>query len=138
MIRRITATEERALRLRLLPLDHELALHRQLKDYFLAGSEMFGVLGWEDMRTLCFFSAFEGRTYVHSIVGDPAGDPHLLDYMTRPCEVFVADGRPEPTAADGWRLELTVTPGMMLDHPCYDGVFWRTAPRWPGKVFIRD
>jgi hypothetical protein len=138
MIRQLRAAEERTLRLRLLPLDADLALHRQLKDYFLADSDLFGVWSWEEMRTLCFFSRFNGKTYIHYIVGDPAGDLDLLNHVEGPCEVFVTDGRPEPPVTAGWRHELSVTRGMMIDHRCYDGVFWRTAPRFAGKVFARD
>jgi hypothetical protein len=34
-----------------------------------------------------------------------------------------------------WQLALVVTPGYVVDHPAYDGVFSRVAPRFAGHVY---
>lgn len=138
MIRRVRRDEEKDLRRRLFAVDPDLAFHRQVKDYFLADSDLFGILTWQDLRTLCFFSSFSGKTYVHLLAGDVEGDAALLAHVGKPCEAFVSEGRPEPPTHDGWRLDLQVTPGMVVDHPSYSGVFARVAPRFAGKVYSRD
>lgn len=52
-----------------------------------------------------------------------------------PCQLFLKEGVTPP---EGWRPELKVTPGFVIDHPAYSLVFTRLAPRFVGTVYEHE
>jgi len=136
-IRQCNASDERQLRRWLLVHDPVFAMHRQLKDYFLAPTESFGVLCTfveNEIKSACFFSTYSNKSFIHLYIGDVSDLEAFRQYMKFPCQAFL---RPEhaPDAASGWKNVLDVTPGFMVDHPAYNGVFSRVAPRFAGAVY---
>jgi hypothetical protein len=139
-ITQLFADNERELRRWLISKDPDFALHRQLKDYFLAPTSNFGTAAVRNqngsIRTLCFFSRYNGKSYIHQYVGEVADLELLREWLGFPCQAFL---RPEHTPiAPGWKKVLDVTPGFVVDHPAYDGVFSRVAPRFSGAVYEHD
>lgn len=139
MIVQLTADNERELRRWLVKEDPQFALHRQLKDYFLAPTSNFGTAALRDsngIRTLCFFSRYNDKSYIHQFVGQASDLEAMREWLGYPCQAFL---RPEHTpTAPGWTKVLDVTPGFVVDHPAYDGVFSRVAPRFSGAVYEHE
>jgi hypothetical protein len=137
-VRQIIGDEERRLRRWLiLQGDPDFAMHRQLKDYFLAPTTTFGtamVVDAED-RWLAgiFFSRYNGKAFIHQYLGDYECLPDALKWLALPTQAFFrAPFVPDPTV---WDNVLNVTPGYVVDHPAYNGVFSRVAPRFNGAVY---
>lgn len=135
-VRQCAVADERVLRRWLLKHDPVFAMHRQLKDYFLAPTNSFGVLCTfvdQDIRSACFFSTYSDKAFIHQYIGEPYDLEAFRQYMKFPCQAFL---RPEHAAAAiGWEKVLDVTPGFVVDHPAYNGVFSRVAPRFAGAVY---
>ena len=137
MIRQVNAAEETKLRRWLMKHDYEFAAHGQLKHYFLTASSNFGTLASVneagEFQAVCFFSTYSGKSYIHQVYGaDAECLERFVKVLGRPCQAFIRKGCPVP--AD-WRAELEVTPGFVVDHPAYDGVFSRVVPRHDGTVY---
>jgi hypothetical protein len=70
----LTVENERELRRWLMTPDPQFAMHRQLKDYFLAPTTNFGTLCLRNedgtIRTLCFFSSYDGKAFIHQYIGE--------------------------------------------------------------------
>lgn len=137
-VTQLTAENERELRRWLMRFDSQFAMHRQLKDYFLAPTPNFGTLcirnGDNSIRSVCFFSSYDGKAFIHQYIGEVSDLEDFRQYMKFPCQAFL---RPEhtPSADTGWKNVLDVTPGFVVDHPAYNGVFSRVAPRFSGAVY---
>lgn len=136
-IEQLTPEHERELRRWLMNRDTSFAMHRGLRDYFLAPTPNFGTLAVRDdrgaLRSLCFFSRYDGKSYVHHYIGDLADRDDLITYLGFPCQAFFKEGQ-EPTDP-AWVKVLDVTPGYIVDHEAYNGVFSRVAPRFNGAVY---
>lgn len=134
-VAQLKADDERVLRRWLMTHDPAFATHRQLKDYFLANTSSFGTLCTrkEDnaINAVCFFSVYGAKSFIHQLVGDASDLEQFREYMAVPCQAFL---RTAPDSAL-WVNVLNVTPGFMVDHPAYDGVFSRVAPRFTGAVY---
>lgn len=134
----VHSKDEIKLRRALLSLDYELAMHRQLKDYFLADTPQFGVMSHDNMAGLMLFSNYDGVFYVHHIYGADTSVQPFLDYIgAGPAQAFVRPHQVEAAGwiARGWSSVLTVTAGMVVPHRAYEGVFSRVAPRFDGSVY---
>jgi hypothetical protein len=126
------------LKLWLLSFDPDLALYSNLRDYFLAATESFGVLGafYDDkLKAIALYSKLGGKSFVHQFYGPDSRLSELLQVLGKPCELFM---RKDQVLIDqtGWKAELEVTPGYVIDHEAYDGVFSRVAPRFAGTVYV--
>jgi hypothetical protein len=138
MIRQLTAADEPMLRKWMLSKDPEFALHRQLKDYFLAPTEMFGtsiVFEGEEVLALGFWSSYDNKSYIHRYVGDVAHLEKLRLWLNYPCQLYLESPQIALANLDSWSKVLEVTPGYITDHPAYSGVFSRVAPRFAGAVY---
>lgn len=140
MIRQLTINDERALRRWLLQQnDPEFAMHRQLKDYFLAPTAAFGTATIQvDESTSAwlasmFFSRYNGKAFIHQYIGDTQYVSEFLKWLALPTQAFFRTGFAPDTSV--WDHVLSVTPGYVVDHPAYDGVFSRVAPRFHGAVY---
>lgn len=137
-VTQLTVENERELRRWLVTRDPQFALHRQLKDYFLAPTTNFGTLCIRDnhkaITSLCFFSSYDGKAFVHQYIGQATDLEAYRKHMVFPCQAFL---RPEhaPDVSSAWVKVLDVTPGFVVDHPAYTGVFSRVAPRFSGAVY---
>jgi hypothetical protein len=135
-IEKLAASHERELRRWLMNHDTALAMHRGLRDYFLAPTPNFGTLAIRDddsiIRTLCMFSKYDGKSYIHYFIGDLNDRDDLVNYIGFPCQAFFKTGQ-EPS--DEWIKTLDVTPGYMVNHEAYNGVFSRVVPRFNGAVY---
>lgn len=141
MIRKLLEADERTLRRWMLKRDPTFALHAQLRDYFLTRSTDFGATGNFDSDTLTavtFWSKVAAKTYVHAAYGDKDGIRNMLAEFGPPCQIFLRAEqltwgiKPE---AWTWEKTLDVTPGYIVDHDAYSGVFARVVPRFAGAVF---
>ena len=140
LIRQLTTNDERMLRRWLLQQnDPEFAMHRQLKDYFLAPTAAFGtaVMQWDERNPTwlagIFFSRYNGKAFIHQYIGDTQYVDDFLKWLALPTQAFFRSGF-EPDAGV-WKHVLSVKPGYVVDHPAYDGVFSRVAPRFHGAVY---
>lgn len=141
MIEQLRVEHERELRRWLMHRDSDLAMHRQLRDYFLAPTASFGVMAIRNamgtLQALAMFSRFDGKAFVHRYITDEPSAAEfnlLLEQIGRPCQIFLSTD--QLMAADPtWQMVLAVTPGYVVDHPAYDGVFSRVAPRFAGNVY---
>lgn len=136
MIAQLTACDERELRRWLINDDPQFALHRQLKDYFLAPTTNFGTAAVRDdgvIRTVCFFSKYNSKSYIHQFVGQITDLEAMREWLGNPCQAFLRHKHTPITT--GWEKVLDVTPGYVVPHPAYDGVFSRVAPRFSGAVY---
>jgi hypothetical protein len=141
LVEQLRVEHERELRRWLTSRDSDLAFHRQLRDYFLAPTASFGVMALRNingtLQALAMFSRFDGKAFVHRYITDnPAAEEFgmLLAQIGLPCQIFLSTD--QVIAADPrWQLTLVVTPGYVVDHPAYDGVFSRVAPRFAGHVY---
>lgn len=144
-IEQLKYEHERELRRWLMQRDPELAMHRQLRDYFLAPTASFGVMAARDpinnmLTGIVLFSRFDGKSFIHQYINDDHDAPvfaQLLTEVGAPCQLFLRTQQLGIAAAVGqnWLLTLSVTPGYVVDHPAYDGVFSRVAPRFSGAVY---
>lgn len=137
-VRQLDASDERALRRWLLQQeDADFAMHRQLRDYFLAPTTGFGTAVYETAggwSAGIFFSRYNQKAYIHQYHGDHTLLPTFVEWLAQnSVQAFFRDGF-EPQE-EGWTLVLPVTPGYVVDHPAYNGVFSRVAPRFKGAVF---
>ncbi len=140
-IRQLSVSDELMLRKWMLTRDTEFALHRQLKDYFLAPTKMFGtsiVFDGEITHALGFWSSYEGKSYIHRYVGDVAHIEELRKWLGHPCQMFLETAQLEKADLGSWDKVLSVTPGYVVDHSAYSGVFSRVAPRFSGAVYEHD
>lgn len=141
MIKQLTIADELKLRRFLLKIDPVYAQSAIIKDYFLAGSDGFGVMASIDdagnFQTIACFSVMveKSKSFIHYWIGDVAMLNPIREKIGYPCQAFLQDGVVPP---EGWREELKVTPGYVVDHPAYSGVFTRTAPRFAGAVYEHD
>jgi hypothetical protein len=140
-VERIRADKESELRRWLMDNgDPEFATHRQLRDYFLTESDDFGVLvlrALDGKIDAClFYSRYDGKSYAHLYMGAATGFQELMDHLGYPCQAFLTEDFLEEMdlPASGWLEVLKVRPGFVVDHPAYDGVFSRVAPRFKGSV----
>jgi hypothetical protein len=139
-VAKLGAEHERELRRWLVGHDPEFALHRQLKDYFLAPTSAFGTMvvrvgEAQRIVTGVFYSTFNGTAFIHQYIGDMDNLPLIMERLGRPCQAFFREDQAQPNSSEGWRVELEVVPGYVVDHPAYDGVFSRIAPRFKGTVY---
>jgi hypothetical protein len=140
-IRQLSVSDELMLRKWMLSRDTEFALHRQLKDYFLAPTKMFGtsiVFDGDLVHALGFWSSYEGKSYIHRYVGDVAYLEELRAWLQYPCQLFLETPQLEKAEMSAWAKVLSVTQGYVVDHPAYSGVFSRVAPRFSGAVYEHD
>lgn len=140
LIRQLTSEDERMLRRWLLQQnDPEFAMHRQLKDYFLAPTATFGtaVMQWDERNptwmAAIFFSRYNQKAFIHQYIGDTQYIGEFLKWLALPTQAFFRTPFEPPT--DAWNRVLAVKPGYVVDHPAYDGVFSRVAPRFHGAVY---
>lgn len=138
-VEQLTVAHERELRRWVATRDIDFAIHRQLKDYFLAPTDSFGAAAVRDTAgkiiAVGFFSRYGGKAFIHHFMGEFTAETveKLRVWLGLPCQAFFKSGQ-EPTDAR-WQNVLTVTPGFVVDHPAYDGVFSRVAPRFHGAVY---
>lgn len=141
MITQLTSEDERRIRRWLINVDPDLALHRQLKDYFLAPTASFGTLAVQDgeskIRSLCFFSKYNGTAFIHNLTGRAQDLEEIRVWLDSPCQAFLRDEH-VPSTDSKWVRVLDVVPGLMVNHPAYDGVFSRTVPRFKGAVYEHE
>lgn len=140
ILKQLGAQDERWLRRWMLPHDPVFAMHRQLKDYFLADTTLFGTVAvYEDDGAvpiaITFWSRNNGRSYIHHHMGPMSVIEDIRLWLGCPCQLFVQQTQMPDFDATGWTHELAVTPGFVVDHPAYDGVFSRVAPRFAGSVY---
>lgn len=116
--------------------DVDFGMHRQLRDYFLAPTAQFGTLvaEAEGVWTACvMFSRFGQKAYIHQYKGDYQHLEVVREWLGHPVQAFFrTDFVPD---ADVWNNVLNVSPGFIVDHPAYNGVFSRTVPRFDGAVY---
>ena len=130
--------------------DPGLASHPQLRNYFLADSDLFGVSGIYTEGSLSslpvalvFWSVDKDKSFIHHIAyaaGVKIADGQVLDaafhMLMRPrCQVFVRSF--DEVNPQYWDQDLMVRAGDVVEHSAYEGVFSRTAPRFDGFVFER-
>lgn len=136
--RLITRSDESMLKLWLLQHDPDLAFHQQLNNYFLADTDQFGALGVfenDQLTSIGLFSKFNGASYLHRQYGSTLITKELIEFLGDRAEIFVVHGQTVENGLNGWTEELKTTPGMIIDHPAYSGVFWRTVPWYYGVVY---
>lgn len=134
-ITKIGPDDERQLRRWLMSHDPTFALHRQLKDYFLADTMSFGALcAWEGaaMHSVCFFSKDTDKSFIHQYFGDLGDLNDFRLFLGVPCQAFFRAGS---HPGGDWEKVLDVTPGFVVDHSAYSGVFSRVSPRFAGSVY---
>jgi hypothetical protein len=137
----VRATDEDEIRVRRFFVsvgEPEWAVHSQLKDYFLTNADNFGAGLVQNSAgkivAIAMYSLFSGTLYVHEYMGPIEHLELVRQTHGVPVQVVLRDGvLPLPT--EKWRAVLHVSPGLIVDHPAYSGVFWRTAPRYSGTVY---
>lgn len=141
IIRQAKPDEERRVRRFILLIDPEFALHKQIKDYFLAGTSSFGLMMVEgdagEIKALACFTIMieKHKSCIHNWMGDINYIDAVREKLGYPCQVFLGENVAPPP---GWYEELRVTPGYVIDHPAYSLVFTRLAPRFAGVVYGHD
>lgn len=140
--RTVSGAEEARVRLWLLEYDDEMGLHSQLKNYFLSGSPTAGIavgIGIDgSYKCMCLYSCYENSLHVHTWLGE---DVSHLDKLIQQVGAF--SGVVTVTAFlklgvipdSRWVKQFDVTPGFVIDHRAYSGVFSRSAPRFNGAVY---
>jgi hypothetical protein len=116
----------------------EWAVHSQLKDYFMTSAVNFGACLVKDgsgkIASVAMYSIFRNVLYIHEYLGVIEHLELIRQHHGLPVQIILREGlTPMPT--ESWRAVLDVRPGMIVDHPAYSGVFWRTAPRYSGIVY---
>lgn len=139
-VRIITPSEERRIRRFIFRYDPEFAMHPNVKTYFMTESKAFGIMVAEEAGEIKALAGYtimveKGKSFIHYWLGDIAHLEEIRTALELPCQAFFQDGvDPGP----GWRAELKVTPGYVIDHPAYSGVFTRLVPRFSGTVYEHD
>ena len=140
-INRVVLKDE--IKLRRFMMEHDLlfALHSPVKNYYLSDSEVSGVYAVEENKKIyaaAFYSIMleKNKSYIHYYMGDLN---YLNDIKQKisplSCQIFLKD---DMIPGDKWKKSLSVTPGYVVDHPAYSGVFTRQAPRFSGSVYEHD
>lgn len=140
MLIKLSAANERALRRFAVQYDPDFAFHPQLKNYFLTDSDSFGTfakMADGKLLTVIFYSRYNDKTYIHRIMGDINDLDELVDAVGWPAQAFIK-AEDEPQLNTKWIKEFSVTPGYVIDHSAYNGVFSRVAPRFNGGVYERS
>ena len=133
----VTSQEMIRLRRRLLATDPVFALHDQVRQFFLTPSPEFGILASDpEWDALAFFSTKPGAAFIHYYDGNLGRLGEFREFFGTPCQLFLR--HPLKPEDQRWTPVLEVTPGMIVDHPAYSGVFSRVAPRFYGTVFEHD
>lgn len=134
---KLTAADERRLRRTLLPVDPVLAMHMQIRNYFLTAAPEFGVLALDQAwSSLVMYSTNGGLSFFHYYLGDVLRIDDFRLHLGKPCQAFLRENMvPDPLT---WKSVLHVTPGTVVDHPAYSGVFSRVAPRFAGTVYEHE
>lgn len=139
--RPIEQQEETRVRRWLLEYDDELALHSQLKNYFLSGSPTAGIAVIESAcgyEALCFYSCYDNVLHIHNWFN---GNNEQLNALVKNVAEFKnvvavnAFFRQGYQADSSWVKQFEVKPGFVIDHSAYSGVFSRSAPRAAGAVY---
>jgi hypothetical protein len=137
----LTRLDHRRIQRYLMQHDPLLATHTQLTQYFLTPTDTTGIYEVTDTGTDMTVAAAlytimheKGGAYIHHWFGSIAHLDLVADKLALPTQIFLKEGV-EPPA--GWTHVLSVTPGMMIDHPVYRTVFSRVAPRFNGAVYTR-
>lgn len=136
-IRQIWHQEEFKIRKWLLAYDPAFAVHHQLKSYFLALTDKFGIMTAVDDNdkylACALYSRDKEESYIHQYYGP-------IDYLNEisseigiPCVAFI---RSEVTNVH-WNKVMDITPGMMKPHKAFDTVFSRSVPRFKGAIYER-
>lgn len=136
---KLTVNDEKKLRRWLLSYDSELAMHHQLRSYFLADTDQFGALACIEsdvIKSVALFSHYGDYNYVHQFLGDPENNNELVSHLGTPCWAFFREDQLNAPMT-GWTCVLKITPGLMLDHPVFSTVFSRSVPRFAGCVYER-
>lgn len=137
-LRLITRADEDWFKPWLLQFDPDLAFHPQLNNYFLADTDQFGaMLQLENGAPVAagLYSKFNGVSYLHRQYGASTVSAEMLAFLGSPVEIFIVRGQQLEGGTDGWDLVLETKPAMIVDHPAYSGVFWRTVPWYHGAVY---
>ena len=141
-VKNLTRADHRRIQRYLMQHDATLATHTQLIQYFLSETDTTGIYEVVDMGTdmtvgvaLYTIMREKGGAYIHHWFGNPVHIDAVADKLGYPTEAFLKEGVEPPQR---WQHVLTVTPGMMVDHPVYRTVFSRVAPRFDGAVYKRD
>jgi hypothetical protein len=142
--RLIEQREETKVRRWLLEYDDELALHSQLKNYFLSGSPTAGIAVVEkdgEYDALCFFSCYDQALHIHNwFNGNSTQLDSLIDKVPEFSTVVTVNAFfiKQYVPGENWTKQFDVTPGFVVDHSAYSGVFSRSAPRALGGVYEKQ
>jgi len=141
-IKKLDPLDETKVRIWMMRYDSDLAMHDQLRNYFLTSAPDFGTLGILDehdrILAVSLFSRYNDKAYIHRYYGDVTWVEDIIDFLEMvETEVFLDDEQIDEmeSRVASWREDLRVTPGYCVDHPAYDGVFSRVVPRFAGRVY---
>ena len=139
----VSPLEEALVRTALMKYDEEFALHSQIRNYFLSGSSTAGLAVAAPVENpfkylcLCPYSLYDATLFIHQWFGQTSYIDSLVDKVTEfksivKCSAFFTS---DAEASARWVKMFDVTPGFVISHTAYDGVFSRTAPRFSGAVY---
>ncbi len=144
-LKQLTLSDERWLRRWMTSYDFPFAMHRQLADYFLQSTDNFGSTGVTidgKVVAVAFWSRHGGKSFIHRWMGDLGQTSQILEavrqWLGLPCQLYLTDEQIVGRDLLAWKYELKVTVGYVVDHPAYEGVFARVAPRFDGVVFEHE